>query len=214
MFGKIGAFGKNQNHHALEAPDHPDIEAAYKALNDAANQNYPDAQANVALIYQKGLLKSGRDLNQAGYMFRRAAENGDAKAQFWLGCYYQYGWGGFTKDRSNAIEQYSKAVANNYNLASSRANCASLSPVAARGFAKANSFTRASSFTLLKSAALILSLAFPLIAVRSSVDGRRHPQARTLWAPAGAERLSPIAACSFLLLCCSCADPSPLFPLG
>jgi TPR repeat protein len=43
----------------LEAPDHPDIEAAYKALNDAANQSYPDAQANVASIYQKGLLKSG-----------------------------------------------------------------------------------------------------------------------------------------------------------
>ncbi len=101
----------------LEAPDHPDIEGAFAALNDAANQNYPDAQVNLALIYQRGLLKTGRDLDQAGYLFRRAAENGDPKAEFWLGCYYQYGWGGVTKDRRKALEQYSKAVAGNYSLA-------------------------------------------------------------------------------------------------
>jgi TPR repeat protein len=101
----------------LEAPDHPDIEGAFAALNDAANQNYPDAQVNLALIYQRGLLKTGRDLDQAGYLFRRAAENGDAKAEFWLGCYYQYGWGGVTKDRRKALEQYSKAVAGSYSLA-------------------------------------------------------------------------------------------------
>jgi len=101
----------------LEAPDHPDIEGAFAALNDAANQNYPDAQVNLALIYQRGLLKAGRDLDQAGYLFRRAAENGDAKAEFWLGCYYQYGWGAVTKDRRKALEQYSKAVAGNYSLA-------------------------------------------------------------------------------------------------
>ncbi len=101
----------------LEAPDHPDVEGAFAALSDAANQNYPDAQVNLALIYQRGLLKTGRDLDQAAYMFRRAAENGDAKAEFWLGCYYQYGWGGFTRDRRKALEQYSKAVAGNYSLA-------------------------------------------------------------------------------------------------
>lgn len=101
----------------LEAPDHPDVEGAFAALSDAANQNYPDAQVNLALIYQRGLLKTGRDLDQAGYMFRRAAENGDPKAEFWLGCYYQYGWGGVTKDRRKALEQYSKAVAGNYSLA-------------------------------------------------------------------------------------------------
>jgi serine/threonine-protein kinase len=101
----------------LEAPDHPDVEGAFAALSDAANQNYPDAQVNLALIYQRGLLKTGRDLDQAGYMFRRAAENGDPKAEFWLGCYYQYGWGGITKDRRKALEQYSKAVAGNYSLA-------------------------------------------------------------------------------------------------
>lgn len=101
----------------LEAPDRPDIEGAFAALSDAANQSYPDALVNVALIYQRGLLKGGRDLDQAGYMFRRAAESGDAKAQFWLGCYYQYGWGGFARDRRKALEQYSRAVAGNYSLA-------------------------------------------------------------------------------------------------
>ena len=101
----------------MEAPDHSDVEGAFAALSDAANQNYPDAQVNLALIYQRGLLKTGRDLDQAAYMFRRAAENGDPKAEFWLACYYQYGWGGITKDRRKALEQYSKAVAGNYSLA-------------------------------------------------------------------------------------------------
>ena len=101
----------------LEAPDHPDVEGAFAALNDAANQNYPDAQVNLGLIYQRGLLKAGRDLDQAAYFFKRGAENGDAKAEFWLGCYYQYGWGGVAKDRRKALEQYSKAVAGNYSLA-------------------------------------------------------------------------------------------------
>jgi serine/threonine-protein kinase len=98
----------------LETPGHVDPEAAVEAFGKAANQNYPDAQANLGVIYQKGTLKTGRDLAKARHWFELASENGDAKAQFWLGCYYQYGWGGLTKDRRKALEQYEKAVAGNY----------------------------------------------------------------------------------------------------
>jgi serine/threonine-protein kinase len=98
----------------LETPEHIDVEGAFAAFNDAAKQSYPDAQVNLGLLYQKSMLKSGRDLDKASYWFRLAAENGDAKARFWLGCYYQFGWGGFAKDRRKAVEQYGKAVAANY----------------------------------------------------------------------------------------------------
>ncbi len=99
----------------LETPGHVDPEGAVEAFSRAANQNYPDAQANLGLVYQKkGMLKTGVDLGKARHWFDLAAENGDAKAQFWLACYYQYGWGGLTKDRRKALEQYEKAVAGNY----------------------------------------------------------------------------------------------------
>jgi TPR repeat protein len=99
----------------VETPGHVDPEGAVEAFSKAANQNYPDAQANLGLVYQKkGMLKTGVDLSKARHWFDLAAENGDAKAQFWLACYYQYGWGGLTKDRRKALEQYEKAVAGNY----------------------------------------------------------------------------------------------------
>ena len=99
----------------VETPGHVDPEGAVEAFSKAANQNYPGAQANLGLVYQKkGMLKTGVDLSKARHWFDLAAENGDAKAQFWLACYYQYGWGGLTKDRRKALEQYEKAVAGNY----------------------------------------------------------------------------------------------------
>ncbi len=101
----------------LETPEHVDQEGAVEAFTKAANQNYPDAQADLGMIYQKGVLKTGRDLGKARHWFGLASENGDAKAQFWLACYYQYGWGGFAKDRNKAIELYDKAVAGNFALA-------------------------------------------------------------------------------------------------
>jgi TPR repeat protein len=98
----------------LETPGNIDINGAFDALAKAAQQNYPDAQVNLALIYQRGLLPGGRDLDKASYWFEKAADNGNAKAQFWLGCYYQYGWGDRTRDSQKSIEEYGKAVAANY----------------------------------------------------------------------------------------------------
>jgi eukaryotic-like serine/threonine-protein kinase len=101
----------------LETPNRQDIDGAFDSFGDAARQNYPDAQANMAMLYQKGLLRSGRDYDKASAWFRQAADNGDAKAQFWLGCYYQFGWGGLSKDPRKASEQYEKAATSGYVLA-------------------------------------------------------------------------------------------------
>lgn len=98
----------------LETPGHVDFDGATEALTKAAHQRYPDAQANLGLIYQSGMLKTGQDLSKARYWFDAGSESGDAKAEFWLGCYYQYGWGGLAKDRSKALEHYQRAVAGNY----------------------------------------------------------------------------------------------------
>jgi serine/threonine-protein kinase len=102
----------------LETPGLQDAEGAFEAFTRAARQDYPDAQANLGILYQKGLLKSGRDWKKAAEWFARAAANGDAKAQFWLGCYYQNGWGGLTKDPHRAEAEFSLA-ANVYPLAQS-----------------------------------------------------------------------------------------------
>jgi serine/threonine protein kinase len=101
----------------LERPDHKDIEGAFNAFSEAAKQGYPDAQANLGVMYQKRGMVKKVDLHEASYWFRQAAEKGDAKAQFWLGCYYQYGWGGVAKDPRKAEEQFSKAIASKYGEA-------------------------------------------------------------------------------------------------
>lgn len=100
-----------------ETPGHVDEGGALNALINSAKQGYPDAQANLGVIYQNGKLKTAQDLDRAGYWFRMASENGDAKGQFWLGCYYQFGWGGFAKDENKAAILFSKADAGHYTLA-------------------------------------------------------------------------------------------------
>lgn len=102
----------------LETPGRQDVEGAFDAFTRAAGQSYPDAQANLGILYQRGMLKSGHDWKKAVEWFERAAANGDAKAQLWLGCYYQNGWGGLKKDPQRAKEQFGLA-ANAYPLAQS-----------------------------------------------------------------------------------------------
>jgi serine/threonine protein kinase len=100
-----------------ETPGHIDEGGALNALTNAAKQGYPDAQANLGVIYQNGKLRTARDLDKAGYWFRISSENGDAKGQFWLGCYYQFGWGGFARDENKAAILFAKADASHYALA-------------------------------------------------------------------------------------------------
>jgi len=102
----------------LSTPDHIDVQGAFKALSDSAAQEYPDAQANLAMMYQrKNLLASGQDLERARFWFAKAAEKGDPKARFWLGCYNEFGWGGATADAQRAALDFSAAYDGGYELA-------------------------------------------------------------------------------------------------
>jgi serine/threonine-protein kinase len=97
-----------------ETPGSVDKAGAFAAFRRAAEKNYPDAQVNLAVMYQNGVAPDGRDLAKASEWFAKAAEQGNGKALFWMGCYYQFGWGGLSQDSKRAIDQFSKAVAVRY----------------------------------------------------------------------------------------------------
>jgi serine/threonine-protein kinase len=102
----------------LETPGKTDVNAAFDALSKSAAQNFAEAQANLALLYQRGVLPGGKDLDKASRWFEKAADQGNGKALFWLGCYHQYGWGGRSIDTQKAIEKYGQALASHYPKAS------------------------------------------------------------------------------------------------
>jgi TPR repeat protein len=98
----------------LETPGKSDSQGAFDALRKSAEQNYPDAQADLGILYQSGKAPGGRDLQKAADWFEKAAQNGDGKALFWMGCYHQFGWGGRPKDPQKAIDSFIKSVAARY----------------------------------------------------------------------------------------------------
>jgi serine/threonine-protein kinase len=107
----------------LVTPGHTDVQGAFQALSDAAAQDYPDAQVNLAMMYQrKNMLASGQDLGRARFWFAKAAEKGDAKARFWLGCYNEFGWGGATVDKQRAALDFGSASDGGYELARAALN--------------------------------------------------------------------------------------------
>jgi TPR repeat protein len=102
----------------LSTADHIDVQGAFKALSDSATQDYPDAQANLAMMYQrKNLLAPGQDLERARFWFAKAAEKGSPKARFWLGCYNQFGWGGAKPDAQRAALDFGAASDAGYEFA-------------------------------------------------------------------------------------------------
>jgi eukaryotic-like serine/threonine-protein kinase len=111
----------------LSTADHIDFHGAFQALSDAAAQDYPDSQTNLGLMYQskKNLAPGGRDLERARFWFAKAAEKGDAKARYWLGCYNQFGWGGASADRQRAALDFDTAVEGGYDLAKAAAQALS-----------------------------------------------------------------------------------------
>ncbi len=99
----------------LSTPDHIDINGAFTALAKAAEQNYPDAEVNLAVMYQrKNVLPSGQDLAAARLWFSKAAEQGEAKARYWLGCYTQFGWGGADADAAKAADLFNAALSDGF----------------------------------------------------------------------------------------------------
>jgi serine/threonine-protein kinase len=97
-----------------ETPGHIDRQKAFAAFTQSANQNYAEAQAVLGSLYQDGQTPEGRNLQKAAEWYERAAERGNGKAAFWLGCYDQFGWGGRSVNPQKAIADYSKAIAGHY----------------------------------------------------------------------------------------------------
>ena len=97
-----------------ETPGHIDKQKAFDAFSKSANQNYAEAQASLGSLYQDGQTPEGRNLQKAAEWFERAADRGNGKGAFWLGCYDQFGWGGRSVNPQKAIADYSKAIAGRF----------------------------------------------------------------------------------------------------
>ncbi len=80
-----------------------------KMLCDA-NNGVVDAQVNLAIFYQNGIMIN-KDLVESLRWFKKAAENGDAQAQLAVGQYYDMGVG-TPVDHSQALKFYIAAAQN------------------------------------------------------------------------------------------------------
>ena len=84
----------------------------FKWYQKAADQDQPEAQFKLGMMYYKG---NGvpQDLSKAAHWFEKAAVQGDAYAQFNFGLMCEKGEG-VAKDLSKAADWYKKAAAQGY----------------------------------------------------------------------------------------------------
>ena len=80
-----------------------------------AEQGYPLAECQIGYFYLEGLGVE-KNLEQAFYWSRRAAEHGDRDGQFNLGCFYEEGIG-TAPDMEQAARWYREAARQNHDLA-------------------------------------------------------------------------------------------------
>lgn len=88
-----------------ETKEYGKLFAGYLPL---AEQGYPLAECQIGYFYTEGLGVE-KDLEQALYWTRRAAEHGDWDGQFNLGCFYEEGLG-TARDREQAARWYREAA--------------------------------------------------------------------------------------------------------
>ena len=100
----------------LKAAQSGDFKTALAEWTPLAEQGYPDAQFNLALMYDdgEGVLENDKT---AVKWYTLAAEQGNAKAQSNLGVMYQYGEGVLT-DTKRANMWYNLASYNGNEIAS------------------------------------------------------------------------------------------------
>lgn len=89
--------------------------ACFAGLLPLAQQGYPLAECQVGYFYSEGL-GVPKDMEQALYWTRRAAEHGDWDAQYNLGEYCESGTG-VPKDLEQARHWYYQAALQNHGLA-------------------------------------------------------------------------------------------------
>lgn len=89
-------------------------------IRSAANLGNDDAQADLGVAYLYGVQEAGiqQDINSSIPWLRKAAEQGDAKGNFYLGVCYEYG-AGVPKDEEKALEYYYTAA----NAGQAQAQC-------------------------------------------------------------------------------------------
>ena len=80
-----------------------------------AEQGYPLAECQIGYFYLEGLGVE-KNLEQAFYWSRRAAEHGDRDGQFNLGCFYEEGIG-TAPDMEQAARWFREAAHQDHDLA-------------------------------------------------------------------------------------------------
>src|SRR6202035_3547144 len=75
----------------------------------AAQQDWPDAQYRLGVMYEKGI-GTGKDVAKAVQLYRSAAEHGYAEAQNLMGILYSTGSNGVTEDDKQALDWFQKAA--------------------------------------------------------------------------------------------------------
>jgi len=101
--GKIYYFGKGVE---------KDYGKAAEWFTKAAEAGRTDAQLFLGTCYRRGLGVE-KDLDKALELYKKAADD-KGEAKFWLGKFYEKGWGSVEKDASKAYEWYLKAAEDGY----------------------------------------------------------------------------------------------------
>lgn len=96
---------------------------AFKLYKESAELGYCSAQAKLGEIYRAGLLGEEESPKRSYRWYYKAAERGNASAQFYIGYYYASGYG-VKKDPLQAFKWYSRAAEqNNPSALNNLANC-------------------------------------------------------------------------------------------
>lgn len=95
--------------------DSQEYEKCLEGLLPLAQQGYPLAECQVGYFYSEGLGVT-KDMEQAIYWTRRAAEHGDWDAQYNLGEFYETGTG-MPQHIQQAQYWYKQAAMQNHDLA-------------------------------------------------------------------------------------------------
>jgi TPR repeat protein len=91
-------------------PARYDPAAAAEFLSRAADAGAPDAQWELARLYEKGLIGSGPDRAKALQLYQASAAQGYAKALNDMGFFYYQGDMGLTRDVAKALDFFRRAA--------------------------------------------------------------------------------------------------------
>lgn len=94
---------------SLKAQGRQNFATAFKWMKQAADQEFPEAQAVLGNMYQNGDAEGGENTQEAVRWYLKAAEQNNARGQYWLGRCYELGAGGLKKDFKKAGDLYRKA---------------------------------------------------------------------------------------------------------